>query len=95
MSEEVYEIPDIGAVFEDTLHKLDTVQKLKLLFTFMNYFTKIWAVWLVVDDKDGVFRGNSLLTFSYMLYAFLELVAVGAAIIITLLAKFIKLIFGI
>ena len=61
----------------------------------MNYFTKIWAVYLVFSDKENVFSHNSLLTFSYILYAFLEAVAMIAAFSIIILAKIIKLLFGV
>ena len=53
--------------------------------TFLNYFTKIWTIYLVITRFE-VFSHNSLLLFSYILYAFLEFVAMLAALAIIVLA---------
>lgn len=61
--------------------------------TFMNYFTKVWAIYLIIVEYD-TFSQNSLLLFSYVLYAFLEVVAMAAALSIVLLAKVARFIFS-
>jgi hypothetical protein len=90
--DEQVEIPDFGNLLDSTLSRLDTLQKLKILMTFMNYFTKIWAIYLVIVEYE-IFSKNSLLLFSYILYAFLEVVAMAAAFSIVLLAKVARFIF--
>ena len=60
--------------------------------TFMNYFTKAWAIYLVIMEFE-VFSQNTLLLFSYLLYAFLEVVAMGAAFSIVIVAKVARFIF--
>lgn len=44
---EALPIPDFPAMYDNTVKSLDKLEKLKLLFTFMNYFTKMWAIYLV------------------------------------------------
>jgi hypothetical protein len=46
------EIPDFGDLLDSTLSRLDTLQKLKILMTFMNYFTKVWAIYLVIVEYE-------------------------------------------
>ena len=89
---ELLQLPDLGDLIDSTLSRLDTLQKLKILMTFMNYFTKVWAIYLVIVEYE-MFSQNSLLLFSYVLYAFLEVVAVAAAVSIILLAKVGRIIF--
>jgi len=46
------EIPDFGELLDSTLSRLDTLQKLKILMTFMNYFTKVWAIYLIIMEYE-------------------------------------------
>ena len=68
------------------------VQKVKMLLTLINYGTKIFALYSCYFEYE-IFSRNSLLLFSYLLYALLELVALASALAFIIIAKVINLVF--
>ena len=58
----------------------------------LNYFTKGFFMYLVYVNFTTVFLPNTLLLFSYLLYAFLEFAAFGASIALILASRIIRII---
>ncbi|CAD8183374.1 unnamed protein product [Paramecium pentaurelia] len=86
---------DIQAVLNDTLDKLDNIEKIEIFMTFLNFTTKALSLYLVLNYYDTVFKFDSLLLFSYLLYALLELVAFGASFAVVLSARIISAVLGV
>ncbi|CAD8098276.1 unnamed protein product [Paramecium sonneborni] len=86
---------DVQAMLNDTLDKLDKIEKIEIFMTFLNFTTKALALYLVLIYYDTVFKYDSLLLFSYLLYALLEVVAFGAAFAVVLSARIISALLGV
>lgn len=82
-------------MLNDTLEKLDRIEKIEIFMTFLNFTTKALALYLVFVYYDTVFVNDSLLLFSYLLYSLLELVAFGAAFAVVLSARIISAMLGV
>ncbi|CAD8181297.1 unnamed protein product [Paramecium octaurelia] len=89
------EYVDVQAMLNDTLDKLDKIEKIEIFMTFLNFTTKALCLYLVLIYYDTVFKYDSLLLFSYLLYALLELVAFGAAFAVVLSARIISALLGV
>lgn len=82
-------------MLNDTLDKLDKIEKIEIFMTFLNFTTKALSLYLVLIYYDTVFKFDTLLLFSYLLYALLELVAFGAAFAVVLSARIISALLGV
>ncbi|CAK74300.1 unnamed protein product (macronuclear) [Paramecium tetraurelia] len=89
------EYVDVQAMLNDTLDKLDKIEKIEIFMTFLNFTTKALSLYLVLIYYDTVFKYDSLLLFSYLLYALLEVVAFGAAFAVVLSARIISALLGV